>query len=90
MLATVVAGAGHPAVAALLGVGSAGLAAGVVAMAWSVHAAQIRLAGQLARRQFIVTGETDVAARAAQNGHGRLEAAAPEDEEALGPARPRR
>ena len=84
MLATVVAGAGHPAVAALLGVGSAGLAAGVVAMAWSVHAAQIRLAEQLARRQFIVTGEDDVAARAVQNGHGTQEAAGPEDEEALG------
>ena len=90
MLATVVAGAGHPAVAALFGVGAAGLAAGVVAMAWSVHAAQIRLAEQLARRQFIVTGETDVAARAAQNGHGTLEAHGPPDEEALGPARPRR
>ena len=84
MLATVVAGAGHPAVAALFGVGAAGLAAGVVAMAWSVHAAQIRLAEQLARRQFIVTGETDVAARAGQNGHGPLEAAGPQDEEALG------
>ena len=84
MLATVVAGAGHPAVAALFGVGAAGLAAAVVAMAWSVHAAQIRLAEQLARRQFIVTDESDVAARAAQNGHGAPEAAGPPDEEALG------
>lgn len=57
MLATAAAGASHPAVAALLGLGAAGLAAVVVAMAWNVHARQIRLAEQLARRQFIVTAE---------------------------------
>jgi hypothetical protein len=48
--------ASYPVVAGLLGFGAAGLAAAVVAMAWSVHARQIQLAGQLARRQFIVTG----------------------------------
>ncbi len=84
MLAGVVAGAGHPAVAALLGLAAAGLAAGVVAMAWSVHAAQIRLAEQLARRQFIVTGQPEVAGRAAQNGHASYEAAAPEDPQLVG------
>jgi len=55
MITAVAAGAGHPVVAGLLGLGSAGLAAGVVAMTWSVHARQIRLAEVLARRQFITT-----------------------------------
>jgi hypothetical protein len=66
MLAAIAAGASHPAVAGLLGLGAAGLAGGVVAMAWSVHARQIRLAEQLARRQFMMTGE---AAEAAEAGH---------------------
>jgi hypothetical protein len=57
MLTAVAAGASHPAVAGLLGLGAAGLAALVVAMAWSVHVRQIRLAEQLARRQFLVTSE---------------------------------
>jgi hypothetical protein len=48
--------ASYPVVAGLLGFGAAGLAGAVVAMAWSVHARQIQLAEQLARRQFIVTG----------------------------------
>jgi hypothetical protein len=74
MLATVT-GVGHPAVAALLGLGAAGLAAVVVAMAWSVHVRQIRLAELLARRQFIVTGDTSTADHAL-NGHGDAEAAA--------------
>ncbi len=54
MLADVAVGAGHPVVAGLLGLGAAGLASVVVAMAWSVHARQIRLAEQLARRQLVV------------------------------------
>ena len=69
MIQAVAIGASHPVVAGLLGLGTAGLAGAVVAMAWSVHARQIRLAAQLARRQFIVTGETGVTAPAA-NGHG--------------------
>jgi hypothetical protein len=56
MLAALAAGGSHPVVAGLLGIGTAGVAGGVVAMAWSVHVHQIRLAGQLARRQLIVTG----------------------------------
>jgi hypothetical protein len=55
MIEAVAAGAGHPVVAGLLGLGSAGLAAAVVAMTWSVHTRQIRLAEVLARRQFIAT-----------------------------------
>jgi hypothetical protein len=74
MLAAVAAGAGHPAVAALLGLGASGLAGVVVAMTWSVHARQIRLAEQLARRQFIVTGEPGAAGHAV-NGSGRPEVA---------------
>jgi len=74
MLAIATTGASHPAVAALLGLGAAGLAALVVAMAWNVHARQIRLAEQLARRQFIVTAEAGAASHAV-NGNGGHEAA---------------
>src|ERR1700738_2160126 len=70
MLAAVAAGVGHPAVAGLLGLGAAGLAGAVVAMAWSVNVRQIRLAEQLARRQFIVTDEAGAAGRAVE-GNGR-------------------
>jgi hypothetical protein len=62
MFAALAEGASHPAVAAWLGLGTAGLAAAVVAMAWSVNARQIRLAELLARRQFLVTSETRAAA----------------------------
>jgi hypothetical protein len=70
MLAAVTQGASHPAVAALLGLGAAALAGVVVAMAWSVHARQIRLAEQLARRQFIVTGAAGEAAGQQDEGIG--------------------
>jgi hypothetical protein len=49
-------GASHPAVAAWLAVGTVGVAAVVVAMAWSVNVRQIKLAEQLARRQFVIAG----------------------------------
>jgi hypothetical protein len=52
------AGASYPVVAALLGLGAVGLGGAVVAMAWSVHVHQIRLAEHLARRQLIVTQGT--------------------------------
>jgi hypothetical protein len=89
MLAAVAAGVGHPAVAGLLGLGAAGLASAVVAMAWSVNVRQIRLAEQLARRQFIVTDEAGAAGRAV-NGNGRPEAATEAVEGAVGagPASP--
>jgi hypothetical protein len=54
MFTALAGNASHPAVAALLGLGAAGLAAAVVAMAWSVHTRQIRLAERLARRQTLV------------------------------------
>jgi hypothetical protein len=82
MLAAASAGASQPVVAALLGLGASGLAGAVVAMAWSVHARQIRLAEQLARRQFIVTGDTK-APEHGLNGHAGPEAAQAEVEEAL-------
>jgi hypothetical protein len=86
MLAAAAAGASHPAVAALLGLGAAGLAGVVVAMAWNVNARQIRLAEQLARRQFTVTADTERADPAA-NGHATAlkEAAASGARAAPGP-----
>jgi len=68
MFAALAEGASHPAVAAWLAIGTAGLAAVVVAMAWSVNTRQIRLAEQLARRQFLVTSETSAAGRVADKG----------------------
>jgi hypothetical protein len=70
MLAAATAGASHPAVAALLGLGAAGLAGIVVAMAWNVHVRQIRLAERLARRQFLVTAETGAADQRANENSG--------------------
>jgi hypothetical protein len=81
MLAAASAGTSQPVVAALLGVGASGLAGAVVAMSWSVHARQIRLAEQLARRQYIVTGDAEAPARSL-NGHADPEAAHAEVQEA--------
>src|SRR5262249_56832334 len=80
MFAALAGSASHPEVAALLGLGAAGLAAGVVAMAWNVHARQIRLAERLARRQFLVipdSGTPDqhgppAAGEQAGRGHGTV------------------
>jgi hypothetical protein len=86
MLAALTPVTSHPVVAALLGLGAAALAAVVVAMAWSVHVRQIRLAEQLARRQLIVTAEAGNAALSA-NGHGGPPPVAELDEDAsAGPA----
>jgi hypothetical protein len=52
---------GHPAVAVWLALGAAAVAAAVVAMAWSVHAREIRLAELLVRRQFLVLSQTSTA-----------------------------
>ncbi|HTX26998.1 MAG TPA: hypothetical protein VME19_08290 [Streptosporangiaceae bacterium] len=90
--ATVTAAVGHPAVAALLGLGACGLAASVVAMAWNVHVRQIRLAELLARRQINVADEApartsaEEAPPAAVNGGGNGHAVVPE---ARGAARAR-
>jgi hypothetical protein len=74
MFAAATAGTSQPVLAALLGLGAAGLAGAVVAMAWSVHARQIRLAELLVRRQFILTREP-AAAEEPVNGHANTEAA---------------
>ena len=71
--AAATAGASQPVFAALLGLGAAGLAGAVVAMAWSVHARQIRLAELLVRRQFILTREP-AAPEQPLNGHAGPEA----------------
>ncbi len=68
MFVVAAADAGHPAVAALLGLGAAGLAGVVVAMAWNVHTRQIRFAEQLTRRQLIVTKEPSSTADTADRG----------------------
>ena len=85
MFAALAGNASHPAVAALLGLGAAGLAAAVVAMAWSVHARQIRLAERLARRQFLVIPDagtpgqhrSPVAGEQAGRGNGTAAGGAP-------------
>ena len=55
MFESLAQGASHPAVAAWLGLGTAAVAAVIVAMAWSVNARQIRLAELLTRRQVPIT-----------------------------------
>jgi hypothetical protein len=70
MLAAVAAGPGHPAVAALLGLGASGLAGVVVAMAWNVNARQIRLAEQLARRQSLIAPDPGRSSHAANGTSG--------------------
>ena len=71
--AAATAGTSQPVIAALLGLGAAGLGGAVVAMAWSVHARQIRLAELLVRRQFILTREP-AAPEQSLNGHAGPEA----------------
>lgn len=45
------AGAGQTVVASILGLGAAGVAGGVIAMAWSLQLHQMQLVGRLARRE---------------------------------------
>ena len=90
MYAALAANAGHPAVAALLGLGAAGLAGAVVAMAWAVHVRQIRFAEQLARRQFLVLArpgapEQDGAAAPGETA-GRVNGTGPASNGTLPPA----
>jgi hypothetical protein len=76
------AGTSQPVLAALLGLGAAGVAGAIVAMAWSVHARQIRLAELLVRRQFILTREP-AAPEQPLNGHAGPEAAVGQVQETL-------
>jgi hypothetical protein len=59
---------GHPAVAVLFALGAAAVAAAVVAMAWSVHTREIRLAELLVRRQFLVLPDKQPAAALDEGG----------------------
>ena len=88
MVGDVTAGVGHPVVAALLGLATAGLAGMVVAMAWNLHVRQFRLAELLTRRLAAVTADLDTTAGAGApdrgvNGTGHPEAAL---DEVAGPA----
>ena len=80
MFETLAQGASHPAVAAWLGLGTAAVAAVVVAMAWSVNARQIRLAELLVRRQFPVISRNG----AAKDGAAEIEGAPAAKEAAVG------
>src|SRR5262245_11045515 len=53
------ADAGQTVVASILGLGAAGVAGGVIAMAWSLHLHQIQVAGRLARQE--ASGPTEPA-----------------------------
>ena len=80
MFETLAQGASHPAVAAWFGLGTAAVAAVVVAMAWSVNARQIRLAELLVRRQFpVISGNG-----AAKDGAAEIEGAPAAKEAAVG------
>lgn len=63
------ASVGQSVVAAILGLGAAGVAGGIVAMAWSVHTHQIQLARLLAGRENAGSPEDAVVTHAA-NGNG--------------------
>ncbi len=63
---------GQSVVAGLLGLGAAGVAGAIVAMAWSVHLHQIQLARLFARREAAGLAEDDAAAAHAANGNGTL------------------
>ena len=75
MVVALAQSASHPAVAAWLGVGTAAVAAMVVAMAWSVNTRQIKLAELLARRQLVVTSRGGPA----QGKTAEVEGAKPEE-----------
>jgi hypothetical protein len=66
------ADAGQTVVAAIMGLGAAGVAGGVIFMAWSLHLHQIQLAGRLARREASepAAAADDVMPVHAMNGNG--------------------
>jgi hypothetical protein len=73
------ADAGQTVVAAIVGLGAAGVAGGVIAMAWSLHLHQIQLAGRLARRETSESAEPADSVRPApaRNGTGATVADGP-------------
>lgn len=63
------ADAGQTVVAAIVGLAAAGVAGGIVAMAWSLHLHQLQLAGRLARREASEPDEPDEPAGGALPAH---------------------
>src|SRR5579875_2671451 len=63
-----VADAGQIVVASIMGLGAAGVAGGVIAMAWSLRLHQLQLADRLARRSAGEPAEADSAVPAHVNG----------------------
>jgi hypothetical protein len=61
---------GQSVVAGLLGLGAAGVAGGVIAMAWSIHLHQIRLTGQLATQKATAPAENAGPAPAVNGANG--------------------
>jgi hypothetical protein len=80
-------GASHPAVAVWFAMGTAAVAAIVVAMAWSVNVRQIRLAEQLAKRQFVIAGGIAGIKRELEGAPAGENAPAPEEPAREGTAR---
>jgi len=80
-------GASHPAVAVWFAMGTAAVAAIVVAMAWSVNVRQIRLAEQLAKRQFVIAGGIAGIKRELEGAQGEEDAQAGEGAAREGTAR---
>ena len=66
------ADAGQAVVASILGLGAAGVAGGVIAMAWSVHMHQVQLAARLTRREVSEAADDAVPGHAGNgtNGNG--------------------
>lgn len=80
-------GASHPAVAVWFAMGTAAVAAIVVAMAWSVNVRQIRLAEQLAKRQFVIAGGIAGIKRELEGAPAGENAPAPEEQAREGTVR---
>jgi hypothetical protein len=73
----VAAGAGQTVVAAIMGLGAAAVAGGVIAMAWSLHLHQMQLTSRLARRETSEPAEPpdSIIPVQAMNGNGGPKAA---------------
>ena len=69
------ADAGQAVVASILGLGAAGVAGGVIAMAWSLHVHQLHLAARLARREAAGPADSTLPVPA-MNGNGHATSAA--------------
>jgi hypothetical protein len=64
------ADAGQTVVASILGLGAAGVAGGVIFMAWSLHVHQLQIAARLARREAAGQADSTLVPAPATNGNG--------------------